>query len=652
MDCQDVLNAKMKRLQEVVTVMWMVFRLISVVGVLLGPSLLLPLQYSNATQLVKKKTHDKRQNSAPYYYQPRTFQSQSSFPRPYFPGPRFQTNPDFRKADQTNWSMPRQQTGFPNSPYPQVAKPQTQRQYRLNNYPQRIRYRDWSQKVLAANAYALHLQNEIAKQRKPLPHNQKPSQGGAEIKVFVAGVNANGKLQGEWISQNRFGNRIDQRIAAANNAQSPALWNPSQQRASAFAATSVNNVLQSNQPSPPKPATQGTTNSLPFNANYGPSAVGNTNRNSPNANSGLRPLEGRHGNLQPGTQTYSFLEKGSVTKPSSFGAVLSDNLGGAVLGPNAHSLLQSETSQQSPLNANSGGLRRGDGATTQRPKFNPSTPGQKTNINLQGKYIPASGQNKVISDQKHVVSKRPGNRQVNLINFLPQKNVAPFLPNASSLQKGGLKSVQGGLKTQGPRKGLPLDPTYVDKTTAQKLSAGLAAIPDSKRKSEGPTKPSSSATLAYKNSPLKDMSPWNSNPSQTNLDTEVALKNFLSAPRTSATNQVVQRVSSVPSNAVGKGLSAQQVIPSFPAFRYEPNNPDIRQRIYKGYRRNNIPNPSFAANNRKYHVPQHGPVPYKDSFPLMLRKISPYFKMKRNLKHIASGQAKERRRLLELQTNE
>ena len=91
-----------------------------------------------------------------------------------------------------------------------------------------------------------------------------------------------------------------------------------------------------------------------------------------------------------------------------------------------------------------------------------------------------------------------------------------------------------------------------------------------------------------------------------------------------------------------------------PVFLLSVTKPTIRipGRVFlKGYRRNNIPHPPFSVNEKKVEVPHRGPLPYKGSFPLMLHKISPYLKMKRNLKLTSSnGKGKERRRFLELQS--
>lgn len=536
--------------------------------------------------------------------------------------------------------MTRQQTALGNFAH---LQPQAQRQFNSNYYPQRTHYRDWSQKVQAANAYALHLENEMAKQHRIPPQGGNTDHGGGEIQVFVAGVNANGKLQGEWVNEKKFENDLRNQRLIKNKPSSQNVAAPSnsiQQSVSAFSATNSNDGLLNNQPTFSKLAgTQAATNPLSYKGYV-------TNRNNLSANSGLPTVEAKYQNLQPGTQTNN---KVSAEKPRLFGTILSDNLGGAVLGPNAHSLLQSESLQQNPSSSSLGNLPGGLGVRIQPngnsppksnllPRVDHAAPEQNSNANVQG-------QNKNANNQ-HGNVKFPGNVHGNLLDSLPQKSVASHSPNINSFPaRFGHKSIQDQVTNGGPQKGLSLDPAHIDKTTAQNLSAELAIITESKKQSKGNTKQSLNTAPTNRNSSSKASVPTNSNPYYGRLNTELALKKFLSSP-----NEVVRPLSGLSPN-FGKGLSSRQAMPSFPAFRYGANYPDTRQGILKGYRRNNIPHSPFSVNVKKFEVPHRGPLPYKGSFPLMLHKISPYLKMKRNLKQTSSnGQGKERRRFLELQS--
>lgn len=144
-----------------------------------------------------------------------------------------------------------------------------------------------------------------------------------------------------------------------------------------------------------------------------------------------------------------------------------------------------------------------------------------------------------------------------------------------------------------------------------------------------------------KNSFSNDLPGGLSHDPQTQLDKELALKNLLFPPPAASKNQAYSTNPVVPSNSAqfqqpqqGPRAQVDNMIPTFPAFRYD--------------RRHNIPQ-SPSRIDKKSFVPQTNKVPYKGSFPLMLHKFSPYFKMKRNLKQVASEKAKARRRLLELQ---
>ena len=604
---------------------------------------------------VKRKYDEKRQNFASYYsYQQSKSRLPSSFSRQYYyPDPRYRYNSRFTSqtgAGQTNWPMTRQQTALGNFVH---SQPQPRRQFNSNYYPQRKHYRDWSQKVLAANAYERQVENEMAKQHRLSPQEGNINHGGGEIQVFVAGVNANGKLQGEWINEKKFENDLrNQRLiknkpsaqnvaSAVTNTRLSAPSNFIQQGVYASSARNSNSGILKNQPTFSKLAgTQTKTNSLSYKEYV-------TSRHDPNTNSGLPTAEFKYQNLQPGTQTNNNV---SAEKPRLHGTILSDNLGGAVLGPNAHSLLQSESLQQNPSSGSLGNLPGGVSSPIQ-PNRNPApksnllpmdghaAPGQNSNANVHG-------QNKNANTQ-HGNVKSPANLHGNLLDSLPRKNVASHSPNINSFPATfGHISMQDQVTNGGPRKGLALDPAHIDKTTAQNLSAELAIITGSKERSKGNTKQSSNAASTNKKTSSKASAPENSNPNHGRLDTELALKKFLSSP-----NEVVRPLSGLSPNLVENGLSSQQAMPSFPAFRYEANHPDTRQGIFNGYRRDNIPHPPFSVNEKKVQVPHRGPLPYKGSFPLMLHKISPYLKMKRNLKLTSSnGKGKERRRLLELQS--
>ena len=612
---------------------------------------LLSLPDSDASH-VNRKSQEKRQNFASYYgYQQSKSRLPSSFSRQYYyPDPRYLYNSRFASqigAGQTNWPMTRQQTALGNFVH---SQPQPRRQFNSNYYPQRKHYRDWSQKVLATSTYERQLENEMAKQHRLPSQEGKTNHGAGEIQVFVAGVNANGKLQGEWVNEKKFENDLrNQRLIknkpsaqnvapAITNTQLSAPPNFIQQGVSAFSVTNSNSGLLKNQPTFSKLAgTQTKTNPLSYKEYV-------TNRHDPKTNSGLPTAEFKYQNLERGPQTNN---KVSAEKPRLYGTILSDNLGGAVLGPNAHSLLQSESLQQNPTSGSLGNLSGGVSSPIQPnrnsppksnmlPKDGHAAPGQNSNANVHG-------QNKNANTQHGNVNS-PANLHGNLLDSLPQKNVASHSPNInSSPATFGPISMQDQVTNGGPRKGLALESAHIDKTTAQNLSA---IITGSQEQSKGNTKQSSNTAPINKNSSSKASAPENSNPNHGRLDTELALKKFLSSP-----NEVVRPLSGLSPNLVGNGLSSQQAMPSFPAFRYEANHPDTRQGVFKGYRRNNIPHPPFSVNEKKVEVPHRGPLPYKGSFPLMLHKISPYLKMKRNLKLTSSnGKGKERRRFLELQS--
>ena len=201
-------------------------------------------------------------------------------------------------------------------------------------------------------------------------------------------------------------------------------------------------------------------------------------------------------------------------------------------------------------------------------------------------------------------------------------------------------------KNMRPPNGVALDVFNIEKTAAQKLNAGLASTSASRPQVTVIGQPSTlNAVSASRNSV-----PGNVNRIQTQLDKELALKNILFPPPAASSNQVYGTAS----NAFQKQQQPSQgqvdnMTPTFPAFRYNVNLPAAGQTGLSSYRRNSVPHAPSAANIEKSNVPRRNTVPYKSSFPLMLHKISPYFKMKRNLKQAASEQAKARRRLLELQ---
>lgn len=593
-------------------------------------------------------------------------------------------------------------SAFVAAPYSQAYKPKPQRQYISYYYPHRTHYRDWSRKVLQASAYARKWQ--IARKQKLLLRKQKANKGGAGIKLFVAGINQNGNVHGKWIDQNNFQNPNDQKnqelarnkplpqnvAATTTNAQSSVSTQPIQQSSLPVATTNLNSGLPSSNPAPTKLKAPLLTNP-PDKANQFSPTQGN-------ANSVAAAVGTKNPNPQSQAQSNSLPDKGSLTKTNFNGGILSDNLGGAVLGPNAHSLLQSATLQQTPGGGTAGNRPGGVGSLAQSktnlsPKVNsmqnhaPPKSGGNANTNLQNNNIPMQEQGKNVlssNNQHHQINQSPGNEQGNL-NLAPQRNTAPP-PNAnlapalvqdskpeagitpvpgiaSTVKNGGgtsgaapgsnqITSISPQMKTTQSLKGLALETANIDKTTAQKLNAGLTTTPVSRP----PPKPAYSqpsnmiAAPNNRNLASQNSAPANTNPNQDLIKSELALKNLLFPPPSTIRNQVSGYNPLVSSNEVPKNVSPQQMVPSFPAFRYDAKLPVTGQTGFNTYRRNNIPHVATAPNNPKSLVPQHGPVPYKSSFPLTLHKISPYFKMKRNLKQMSSEPAKARRRFLELQS--
>ena len=395
--------------------------------------------------------------------------------------------------------------------------------------------------------------------------------------------------------------------------------------------------------SKPPPYTK-TSVASPTQSNLGGAVIGDINRN-----------------LQSQTQANSFLKKESTTIPIVNEAILSDSLGGAALGPNAHSLLQPTNGQQA---SRVGALRNAPGRpseikqsnTNPRPKANsmqsysPLNAGDNVNKGSPSNVnIPAKSQ------AKNVLSRNDQHPSVDTATYTMPPNlsavpVAPSQTNAdisNSIAKGmQSSSTMPVTKNMRPSNAVALDSTNIEKPTAQKLNAGLASTSASRPQVTVITQPSTLSAL----SASRNRVPGNLNRVQTQLDKELALKNILFPPPAASSNQVYGAAS----NAFQKQQQPSQgqvdnMTPTFPAFRYNVNLPETGQTGFNSYRRNNVPRAPSAANSKKSIVPRRNTVPYKSSFPLMLHKISPYFKMKRNLKQAASEQAKARRRLLELQ---
>ena len=627
---------------------------------------------------IKKKFHDKRQTAPPYYFQPQQSILQSQYPltRPYFPAPRYQYNAGFKNSGRAKHPIKPPPSTFAAQPYSQTIKAQPQGQYISYYYPHRTHYRDWSQKLLEASAYAQKWQ--LARKQEMAVRNQNANQGDAGIKLFVAGINPNGDVQGKWVDQSNLqasngqknqellrNKPLQQNVVATNtNVDSSGSTRPIEQSASAATVANANSGRPNNNPILPKLNPQLGTNPPSNNANqFSPTQA----KANPISSSRTVAVGVKNPNFQTKTQTNSLLDKVSTTKPTLNGAILSENLGGAVLGPNAHSLLQSATSQQTPGSGTHGEPRGGVGAPVKpninlSPKPNsiqntaPPKPGENINTKFQNNNVPRQGQGKNLPLQ---INKGTGNVQSDA-NSLPRKNTA-FPPPSANLSPKRLSVTSGSkisfvkpqMKTTQPPKGLALNAANIDKSTAQELNAWLSSKPVPRPPSQAafPQPPATNATPNNKNLALSNSASGNTNPNQTPLHRELALKNLLFPPPPAFTRkQDSQSTSLASSNAIQKNVSPPQIVPSFPAFRYDANLPVTGQTGFSSFRRNYIPDAASVAYNKKSLVPQHGPVPYKSSFPLMLHKISPYFKMKRNLKRMAGGQAKARRRFLELQS--
>lgn len=480
--------------------------------------------------------------------------------------------------------------------------------------------------------------------KKELLQKQKTDPSRAGIKLFVADVNHSGKVLGQWI--------VHGKIQTPNGRQNEELIRnkPSQENVGNkirnFEFMGSSRAMQQGPVSPvtmnskPPPYTK-TRVASSTQSNLGGAVIGDMNRN-----------------LQSQTQANSFLEKGATTVPNVNEAILSDNLGGAALGPNAHSLLQPTIAQQ----ANEVGALRNAASRPSEIKQSNTNPQPKAN-SMQGSpntvNIPRQGQAKNVlsgNDQHPPANTATYNMQASSAQKMsaPPNLLAVPLP-ASQTNADISNSIAKGMqssstirvtKNMRPPNGVALDVSNIEKTAAQKLNAGLASTSASRPQVTVIGQPSTlNAVSASRNSV-----PGNVNRIQTQLDKELALKNILFPPPAASSNQVYGTAS----NAFQKQQQPSQgqvdnMTPTFPAFRYNVNLPAAGQTGLSSYRRNSVPHAPSAANIEKSNVPRRNTVPYKSSFPLMLHKISPYFKMKRNLKQAASEQAKARRRLLELQ---
>lgn len=595
-------------------------------------------------------------------YQPHQSRFQYGHPltRPYFPPPKYQYNSAFRNTAAS--IRPTKQLQSTGSRYSKPFKVQPQRQYFPYYYPRHTHYRDWSRKLVEASAYARKLQ---ASRKQKLLQNKKSNPASAGIKLFVAGVNPNGNVLGQWIGQGKVNKPSQQNIAAKlPNTQFPVSASPMEQPVS---IVNMNSGLPSGTPFAPKPNPQLQTSQPLQNTK--------TNVMSSTPNSVGAVIGDINTNLHSQPQANPFLDKESTTKLNSNGAIFSDSLGGAALGPNAHSLLQPTVAQQTSQSGNHGSVQ-GSQIESKQPNANsaPLNSGYDTNTGSPSNdNIPRQGQAKNVpssNDQHPPINKVPGNMRGNSA-LVPLRNTAPPLPVRvpPSQMKAAYKPVTGAVtgasqaslstmtpamkNIMQPPKGLALYSTNIDKSTAQKLNVGLMSTSTSRPTSRQivVTQPST----YNKNSGSRNSLPGNTNRDQTQLDRELALKNILFPPP--ARNHVDGTTAHVASNPFQKQQPQQfsqpgqvdNMIPSFPAFRYNANLPATGQTSFNSYQRNNIPHFPSADRKKKSIVPQHNSVPYKSSFPLMLHKISPYFKMKRNLKQMASEQAKARRRFLELQ---
>lgn len=493
--------------------------------------------------------------------------------------------------------------------------------------------------------------------KKELLKKQKTDPSSAGIKLFVAGVNRDGKVLGQWIDHGKMqkpnGRQNEELIRNKPSQENVDTKIPNVElmgSSRAMQQTPVSTVTMNSKPSPYTK----TSVAFPTQSNLGGAVIGDINRN-----------------LQTQTQANSFLDKGSTTIPNVNEAILSDNLGGAALGPNAHSLLQPTIAQQ----ANQiGALRNAPGRESEIKQSNSNPQPKANSIQSFGSLSAGDNLNKDSPSNVNIPGQGQANNVLSRNDQHPPVNTATYNMQASSAQKiaapPNLSAVPGPAsqtkadqsmsvtkgtqilptipvaKNMQPSNTVALDASNIDKTTAQKLNAGLASTSASRPQVTVLAQPSTSnAVSASRNSV-----PGNLNRVQTQLDRELALKNILFPPPAASSNQVYGTASNAFQNQQQPSQGqVDNMTPTFPAFRYNVNLPVTGQTGFNSYRRNNIPLVPSAANSKKSIVPQRNTVPYKSSFPLMLHKISPYFKMKRNLKQAASEQAKARRRLLELQ---
>jgi len=597
-----------------------------------------------------KKDHNKRQISPPLYYQ----LPQSRFrpsTRTYFPPPRYQYNSAFKHFAPIRPTKQLQSTYLGS---PKVFNAQAQRRYTSYYYPHRTHYRDWSRKLVEASAFARKVQDI---RKKELLQKQKTDPSSAGIKLFVAGVNDDGKVLGQWIDHGKIqkpnGRQNEELIRNKPPQENVDSKIPNVELMGSSRAMQQSPVSTVAVSSKPLPYTK-TSVASPTQSNLRGAVIGDIYRN-----------------LQSQTQANSFLDKGSTTIPNVNEAILSDNLGGAALGPNAHSLLQPTIAQQA---GQVDALRNAPVRPSEIKQTNSNPQPKANSIQSYGplnagdnvdKGSPSNGNIPGQGQAKNVLSRNDQHAPVNTASYDMQANSAqtiaspPNLPavpvppsqtkagESNSITKGAqISSTASVTNNIRPPNALALDASNIDKTTAQKLNAGMASTSASRPQVTALAQPASlGAVSASRNSV-----PGDENRVQTQLDKELALKNILFPPPAGSSNQVYGTASNAFQNQRQPSQGqADNMIPTFPAFRYNFNLPATGQTGLNSYRRNSISRLPSAAKSKKSIMPKRNTVPYKSSFPLMLHKISPYFKMKRNLKQAASEQAKARRRLLELQ---
>ena len=546
------------------------------------------------------------------------------------------------------------QTGLPGSQYSKIFKAQPQRQYVSYYYPHRTHYRDWSRKLLEASAFARKLQE--SRKQTLLRQKQRTDPSGAGIKFFVAGVNPNGKVLQQLATQgkvqNANGNIVSNKPLKQNfaenipNTQLSGATRPIQLSPSPATVTNMNNKPQRGPAfvvshpeipaSPPLQDQNAKTKTSSNEMSPRPLSVGMTVGNDKNAN------------LQSQPRLIPSFNKGSST--NSNGAILSDKFEGAALGPKAHSLLQPTPALRS---SQSGNLPHFHADENKKPNMSHISLGSGISLNNGS---PANDYTLTQEEQRNAPTGKDQNQLINkgsgnLLGNSPsitQDNSHPLLQTSIS-DKPAQGGSQASLTTQEMKNvqasaSPALNSANVDKSTAQELKAGLVFASPSRTPSQALVTQPSRPRIAPngKNSFSRNDLPGGFiHDPQTQLDKELALKNLLFPPPAVSKNQAFGTNPVVPSNSAqfqqpqqGPRAQVDNMIPTFPAFRYD--------------RRHNIPQ-SPSRIDKKSFVPQNNKVPYKGSFPLMLHKFSPYFKMKRNLKQVASEQAKARRRFLELQ---